>query len=638
MENGQKSISDLFESRRIFNIPRYQRGYSWEEKQLQDFISDLASPNPGSPDSEDIAGQEIAGQGTSGKAKTGKAPGRDYFFGTMLLQIRPSEGHFKIIDIVDGQQRLTTLVIFMRLLLQKLQAAGDDVAILHESYVQYRSQYKLRVLEYDNEFFQRFIMEDGSAENEGVKNSSVKGVLVQNAPAAERENEREIAGDTEPEIKTPSQRRMMEAKAFFAGVLEDASIETARYYRERIERAKVLTYAVSDNAEATLIFETTNDRGKPLSSLEKIKSFLMYQVFLCARQPEKHLDVLQARFGAIYREYEELRMRCWFLDEDDILRNHYIAFEAKGIADGLGSITRHLSLVKDRIHALSLDPGTREEATDFIDRYSEGLAETFALSNALAGRLSGNLSNIVHLKRLANFLPLLLVALQHDHSEEKQHFERVARLLEIFSFRVYGIRKRKVNNAALVKRLFALAQDFKGDYASLTGELKDLIGEYCSDYEFEKRLDSPTFYEDIASNELTYLLWQYENFVRAPRGGAPSSHSFIPYRMFRNLCVEHIIPQNPRLLPPGISEAFYRQRVHSLGNLALDVGGENAAKSNESFAVKYHYYYRHSRFKSQEELIDFVDLETEEWSEESVLTRHHKLMKFALKRWDYKPV
>lgn len=629
MENGQKSISDLFESRRIFNIPRYQRGYSWEEKQLQDFVSDLGSPDSGSPGNGEETGQKEATNSRAvAKKRTGtdraeKAVSRDYFFGTLLLQIRPSEGHFKIIDIVDGQQRLTTLVIFMRLLLQKLEVAGDDVAILRESYVKYRSQYKLRVLEYDNDFFRRFIMED----------TIVEDALVKDRVAGDGESQQGIEGT----IKTPSQRRMIEAKTFFAGVLENASLETARYYRERIERAKVLTYAVSDNAEATLIFETTNDRGKPLSSLEKIKSFLMYQVFLCSRQPEKHLDMLQTWFGAIYREYEELRTRCWFLDEDDILRNHYITFEAKEIADGLGSIVRHLSLIKDRIHALSSDPDKGDEATEFIDNYSRGLAETFALSNALTGRLSGNLSNIVHLRRLANFLPLLLVSLQHDHTEDKGHFERVARLLEIFSFRVYGIRKRKVNNATLVKRLFSLAQDFKGDYAALVNELKDLIGEYCSDYEFEKRLDSPTFYEDIASNELTYLLWQYENSVRAPRGSL-IPHSLIPYRMFRNLSVEHIIPQNPRLLPPGISEEFYLRHVHSLGNLVLDVGGENAAKSNESFAVKYHYHYRHSRFRSQEELIDFVEIETGEWSEESVLTRHHKLMKFALKRWDYKTV
>jgi uncharacterized protein with ParB-like and HNH nuclease domain len=324
VENGQKSISDLFESRRIFNIPRYQRGYSWEKKQLQDFISDLGSPDSGSPDNGEetdqkgVTGSRAVSKGGTGKERVDKAFSRDYFFGTLLLQIQPPEGHFKIIDIVDGQQRLTTLIIFMRLLLQKLTAAGDDVAILRESYVQYRSQYKLRVLEYDNDFFRRFIMEDGT---------------MKDSVAGDGGSDEEIEG----EIKTPSQRRMMEAKTFFAGVLEDSSLETARYYRERIERAKVLTYAVSDNAEATLIFETTNDRGKPLSSLEKIKSFLMYQIFLCARQPEKHLDTLQVRFGAIYREYEELRTRCWFLDEGNIERNYCIAFEAEKSRTGWGN-------------------------------------------------------------------------------------------------------------------------------------------------------------------------------------------------------------------------------------------------------------------------------------------------------------
>ena len=107
MENGQRAISDLFESRRIFNIPKYQRAYSWGEKQLQDFMKDLEN-------------QSID---------------RDYFFGTLLLQVQNSEGHFKIIDVVDGQQRITTLVIFMRVLLKRLAEAGDDIDILRETYL-----------------------------------------------------------------------------------------------------------------------------------------------------------------------------------------------------------------------------------------------------------------------------------------------------------------------------------------------------------------------------------------------------------------------------------------------------------------------------------------------------------------------
>jgi hypothetical protein len=572
VENGQKTISDLFESRRIFNIPQYQRSYSWQEKQLQDFINDLKIQNVE----------------------------KDYFFGTLLLQIRQSEGLFKIIDLVDGQQRLTTLIIFMHLLLQKLEEAGDDVSILREGYVKYRDQYKLRVLEYDNDFFQRYIMGD--------------------APKGE------------DAVTTPSQRRMLEARKFFENELTDVSLETAREYREKIECAKVLTYAVSNNAGATLIFETTNDRGKPLTSLEKIKSYLMYKVYLTAKQPEKHLEAIQARFSAIYKDYEDLRSR-WYLDEDFILRNHYIAFVAKDSSESLSGFSKHLNMVKDKIHMLASDPDRESEAAEFIDRYSRELAETFAVCNALSKLLGGNLLNIIYLDRVANFFPLLIVALRSDKSENRQNFQRVAKLLEIMSFRVYGIRKRKTNNIAIVKRLFSLAQQFSGDYEILIENLKDLVGEYCSDYEFEKRLDSPTLYEDIASNELTYLLWQYENHLRASQDG-----SYIAYRRYRSLSVDHIIPQNPRFVPYWMTSDFYEEHLHCLGNLVIDTGPENSSKSNLSFEIKYRYYYHESRFRSQEELIDFADPETNEWREDSIPARHCKLMRFVRRNWDYKAV
>ncbi len=127
----------------------------------------------------------------------------------------------------------------MRLLLDKLDSFGDDVSILRETYVQYRNEYKLRVLEYDQPFFCKCILEDYD--------------------------------NTESLIKTPSQRRLLEAQNFFTKDLEKRSLENLREIREKIEKAKVLTYAVLNNAEATLIFETTNDRVNLSQVLKKSK-------------------------------------------------------------------------------------------------------------------------------------------------------------------------------------------------------------------------------------------------------------------------------------------------------------------------------------------------------------------------------
>ena len=246
MENGQKTLSNLFDGRKIFKIPRYQRAYAWEMQQLREFL-------------EDIQNQELD---------------RDYFFGTILFQQGETKGHFELIDVVDGQQRITTVVIFMKILLDILEENGFEVDILRETYIQYRKQYKLKVLPSDDDFFRSYILEDNKA--------------------------------PEVLIRTPSQKRLLRAKNYFTEKLTDYPVEILQEFKDKIERTKVLIYSVVDPAEATLIFETTNDRGKTLTNLEKTKSFLMYKTYLAHEEPISHLNNLQYRFSEIYQDYERI--------------------------------------------------------------------------------------------------------------------------------------------------------------------------------------------------------------------------------------------------------------------------------------------------------------------------------------------
>ncbi|MEH1891136.1 MAG: DUF262 domain-containing HNH endonuclease family protein [Nostoc sp.] len=574
MENGQKSISDLFESRRIFNIPNYQRAYAWEKKQLHDFISDL--------DNQSL--------------------GKDYFFGTILLQVSDSEGHFKIINIVDGQQRITTLTIFIRLLLDRLESFGDDVSILRETYVKYRNEYKLRVLEYDQEFFRTCILEDS-------------------------DNAKTV-------IETPSQRRLLEAKSFFIEELKKRTFENLRELREKIENAKVLTYSVVNNAEATLIFETTNDRGKPLTSLEKIKSFLMYKVYVAASDPERYLKIIQNRFGEISKNYEET-LENLNTDEDFILRNHYITFESNVNTDNIKDYAYHLLLVKEKVNSLTLSSTTFNDATQFIDNYSYNLKETFTIFNGLSKLNKGNLLNLFYLRRSTNFFPILIVSLKYDNSQENYNFYKISKLLEIISFRVYGIRKRKLSNTVILKRLYEFAQNFRGDFDTLSSDLKDLIAEFCSDREFQSRLHSQNFYEDIQNNDLNYLFWHYENYLRQTEYPEDGN---IGFRQYKSLSIEHIIPQFSRETLLWMDDIFRREHIHSIGNITLDISWENSAKSNMGFDTKYEYFYKYSKFRSQQELFRFVNPDTEEWDIKSISNRQEKIVKFAMRNWDYKSV
>jgi hypothetical protein len=583
MENGQKTISDLFDGRKIFNIPEYQRAYAWGKKQLQDFVDDIENQNLH----------------------------KDYFFGTLLFHERGSEGNYELIDVVDGQQRITTLIIFMKLLLEKLKKMGDDVEILEETYLQYKKEYKLRALAPDSEFFRSYILQDNTM--------------------------------SEEVIRTTSQRRLLNAKIFLTEKLKDLPIESLRTFKDKIERTKVLIYSVIDNAEAALIFETTNDRGKTLTNLEKTKSFLMYKTYLASGTPNGHLDDIQNRFTDIYRDHETVEDK---IGEDAILQYHFIAFEKWSVSKGKKEYQQYVLMIKKYINGLvNKDPAA---AINYIDQYSRELRESFAIIKSFMLYPEKYLSDIFALGRPANFYPLLIKTYKFDSSDNKSEFKKICRLIEIISFRVFGIRRRRSHTGT--DELFRLARDFNGDFLDLQNSLIGMIESYCNDTEFRTALLSPTFYLDIAPNDKNYLFWKYENHLRRteqPIFSELSYAEFINLDKRTKFSIEHIIPQNPKdtkvisdlTILPEMTNEFKERYLHSIGNLTIDPLSANISKSNNDFVLKNLKYFRKAPLKTQNELESFlINPNSIIWDKQAVEQRRDKILQFALECWSYKVI
>ena len=142
----QTTIKKLFFEEGIqFSIPSYQRAYSWEvdkdRKQVKQFILDIKEQNP--------------------KKK--------YFLGHFLFE--KDENYDNKFWVIDGQQRLTTVVIFFSCLIQELakrekvngkikDLEGDDIEIwrIRENYIQYKKRYKFETVSYDNPYFESAIL------------------------------------------------------------------------------------------------------------------------------------------------------------------------------------------------------------------------------------------------------------------------------------------------------------------------------------------------------------------------------------------------------------------------------------------------------------------------------------------------
>ncbi len=582
MENGQKILSELFGGRRIFNIPKYQRAFAWDEKkQLTDFL-------------EDLHNQRI---------------GRDYFLGTILFQEKPDrEGGFELIDIVDGQQRITSIIIFMKVLIDKLAEyvitdEDETLELLSETYIKYRNQYKLRVLQDDNDFFQNYILSDE---------------------------------DGKDFIRTPSQKRLYKAKIFFENSLNSAPHKELAELKTKIdENTKVLTYSVKDTAEATLIFETTNDRGKGLTNLEKIKSFLMYKCYLAEKKsPDEILDTIQYRFSEIYKEYEKIASR---IDEDSILQYHFIAFEKWTVKE---DYQNNVTTIKNHINSL-LKQGKDSEVLKFIDRYTKELKESYMTVVHLLQNEDEPVRDIFLLERPGNFYPLLIKTYKLDNTSDKVHFLQIARLIEIYCFRVYAINQNRSNTGQ--SSIYTLTRGFKGKFPQLVNELKALTKKYSWNNRFENHLRTSNSYEWMNSRDLNYLFWKYENHLRVTEQPLASKMSEKEFRTkskkFR-LTIEHIAPQTrseakviiDKSILPKMTEKFKENFLHSIGNLTIDPQSANSSKGNLDFKIKNSKYFARAPFKTQNELDTF--LVGKKWDQKAISKREDKIVGFALDYWN----
>jgi uncharacterized protein with ParB-like and HNH nuclease domain len=105
--NNKKTLTSLF-AEALYQIPRYQRGYAWEEKQWSDFIQDVDALVE---EKEKLTGHYT---GTVVVYSPRKPVEKDY--GTRQLPV---------LDVVDGQQRLTTSCLYLSVILRALIAKGE---------------------------------------------------------------------------------------------------------------------------------------------------------------------------------------------------------------------------------------------------------------------------------------------------------------------------------------------------------------------------------------------------------------------------------------------------------------------------------------------------------------------------------
>lgn len=241
---------------RVFRIPDYQRGYSWTKKELEELWLDLANTHRQDKDFHftgiltvtdfsDFDFQSIRKEG--------------FLVRNGLLWVEDKS--FKGVNIVDGQQRLTTLLILLSQLILALEE-GEYKENLIQKYLKIHAK--------DNNYYIFGYHVDVPSHN----------YLI-----------REIFDDKQynkEEVETLYTHNLSTAKKYFLDQISGFGQGEIVFWIDKITKQLLfsilnLSESAAGKIDVSMVFETLNFRGKQLSSLERLKNRVLYIL-------SKHLD------------------------------------------------------------------------------------------------------------------------------------------------------------------------------------------------------------------------------------------------------------------------------------------------------------------------------------------------------------
>ncbi len=533
----------------VFEIPSYQRGYAWQMKQLEDFWSDL----------EHVSKLE------------------NKFHYMHSLTLRKSDDDFGDIDfeIIDGQQRLATSLILLGLLAKTTKNENYSLANL-KSILSYNFYY------HDIGEAFRAITEEEDLEK--FKTSFYAKNLI---------SAYEFFKEKTSNITNPTLNKLLDAltKKMLFSVVE----------------------LNDDRIDPFSSFETINNRGKDLSTLELFKNRLHFVAHkIC---DGKKLETLQNEINDTYtRIYYDLRH---FEDAHlESFLKHFVAY----YYGEKGDFKKRLLEMEFNAHKRYTDNTNFDDEYERIDdllfylSYSSKVwhflhtldEKSIALivddNRKLEMEITPKMRNLLEKMRRLNalsdnaFLPLLLSLLTiqragrsaNEQPYTTQELEGLLEYLERFGFLVYGVAGKNTAKHEWIELAFQAFRAYRYGEENIAIEKLPTLEKNFFNKQGNSGLELLEEYIHSKKNTekwykwgkaLNYLLYEYELYHN-PETTLDFDSSIES--------IEHILPQKPDQGYSAKEKSWAKNPhiVHALGNLLLIPKNANSSLSNKPFDEK----------------------------------------------------
>jgi hypothetical protein len=529
------TIRQLFSGRRYL-LDHYQREYAWEDTHVGELIVDLTTRFMQSwkPEHEK---QEVATY-------------EPYFLGPIVTC--PSRDS---IVLIDGQQRLTTLMLLLMWLSRK-QGDRDDAV--------------------DG------ILPLVRSDHYGTKTFAVEDLKEERRPYLEKLLDGQDIDLTEEGVSV-SVRNIVERYAGMDNLFpEDLCDDELPYFVYwLLDRVIVVEISTPNEAAGLSVFETMNDRGLRLAPLDLLKSFLLENV-----APAGRPAVDQTWRSTLAKLYDAEKN-----SPTTFVKNWLRAKYSRGLADddAIGG-TFHKWLRLEHKHLGLQYPGQFHDLV--VDQMQKLGQRTVYLIDA-SKKPTLDLEPLYYngLNSVTLQFPLILAAIRA--SDDQETFRRKARLvagfLDIYIAR-FLVNSRDFRQDTLSKNMFALARELRDqDLATIAGRLSEELAALPETFEGVVTLGLRS------GNRLRirYLLARLTAWVAAH--GDPGAHKNEAeiVRTLRQQEIEHVWADKPAQHPEVQPRRFQTVR-NRFGALVLLPKPVNSSIGDDPYVVKLPVYRQHN--------------------------------------------
>ena len=612
-----KSVSDpsianilSTDASEVYTIPRYQREYAWGQRDWANLYDDVFDNDPG------------------------------YFLGSIIVIQGVTDPKTKIVDyeVIDGQQRLTTISLLLAALYARINEHGD--AIDEDKKIDDVRPLKYRLVLKANKGMTRVV-----PQVQNHNQDDYRWILKEHVGLA--------AAMQKP--KYHGVRKMSKAFDYFYDRLgaEIEGMDGAEAVEALLEKSQLLCSAVlvqinvDSHADAYTLFASLNNRGVPLSAVDLIKNALLAKL---ADAGEDELDYRFEQWQEVLRNLGDeyaVRERFFRQNYDAFRRDANKPFVQEGGAQlPLGSVATRSNLLKIYERRIEQEPGALGVLNELIENsaiYSQIIGVS---QEGVDEGLKAQLKELERAQGVSSYL--LLLNLMKRKCELGIDDSLIARIVALLTR--FFVRRNLTDTPPTrdLERLFISIcegiEDGQLEGADVALYIKGrLVDVSASDAAFRERLEGPVY--DVNPDMTRFILATLaEPSVTKQMKGLWERNSSGNYVW----TIEHIFPQGENIPPSWVkmigdgdkdkAREIQAACVHTLGNLTLT--GYNSNLGNLPFAEKRErkdsngvYVGYRSGLNLNEDLVH-----TDSWTREQIEARTAKLVELALRAFSFEGV